>query len=136
MCVTEPVCLTYGELAHSVVQLGKLRENIIGKQAECRSVNGSVFKETTIFEIAIMPHMGQFRKLTSKRYVNFPKGNEETSTSELDRLFKNRARRREMTYEEYEFVYLPTLRCRVQQLVRDGVCPDENRAYIYQATGL
>ncbi|MCY4228013.1 MAG: fatty acid desaturase [Gammaproteobacteria bacterium] len=115
-----------------VVQLGKLRENIIGKKADCQNVNGAVFRETTIFEIAIMLHMGKFKELISRHYVDFS-DKEATNVDELAELFEDRAKRREMSYEEYEFTYLPTLRSRVRKLVQDGVCPDENRAYIYQA---
>ena len=38
-----------------------------------------------------------------------------------------------MTYEDYEFSYLPGLRDRVRELVDQGICKDENRAYIYQS---
>ena len=38
-----------------------------------------------------------------------------------------------MSYEDYEFRYLPRLREGVRELVRRGVCENENRAYIYQA---
>ena len=38
-----------------------------------------------------------------------------------------------MTYERYEFRYLPGLRNRVRELVKAGVCKDENRAFVYQS---
>ena len=52
---------------------------------------------------------------------------------ELSDLFERRAKRKEMTYERYEFRYLPGLRNRVRELVQSGVCKDENRAYVHQS---
>ena len=119
-----------------VVQLDRLRDNIIGQQSESLRVNGAVFKETTIFEIAIMLQLGKFKELISNHFVDFSKdsGAISANVDELSKLFESRAKRKEMSYEEYEFTYLPALRSRVRKLVDDGVCPDENRAYIYQSS--
>ena len=38
-----------------------------------------------------------------------------------------------MSYEEYEFRYLPQLRERVRELVKQSLFENEDRAYIYQA---
>ena len=132
---------SYGEDYHfahhfaPVVPIDKLKDNIMGEQTECARVRGSVFKETTIFEIAIMLHLGQFKELCKKHYVEFADDSsaEFDNVDELAELFKNRAKRREMSYGEYEFAYLPKLRKRVRKLVEDGICQNENQAYIYQA---
>lgn len=112
------------------VKLDKLREHIAAEGMRSAGIQAAVFEKTTIFELAIMMHLGQFERLIRKHYVDF---GDNTEVRELAALFERRAKRREMSYEEYEFEYLPTLRQRVQELVRDGTCPDENRAYVYQA---
>ena len=112
------------------VPINRLGENIGGRRAECARVRAAVFEKTTIFELAVMMHLGRFEELIRKHYVDF---GGDASVEELAQLFERRAKRREMSYEEYEFGYLPTLRQRVRELVASGVCPDENRAYIHQA---
>lgn len=108
----------------------ELQEHIAGERSNCARCRGAVFEKTTIFELAIMMHLGQFERLIRKHYVDFA---EDGDVGELAALFERRAKRREMSYEQYEFEYLPTLRQRARELVRDGICPDENRAYVYQA---
>ena len=77
-----------------------------------------------------MMALGQFDRLVRDHYVDFSgEGNEQ----ELALLFERRAQRKEMTYEHYEFRYLPGLRDRARELVSRGVCKDENQAYIHQA---
>ena len=112
------------------VPLGDLQEHCVGEQSHLARSAGAVFEKTTIFELAIMMYLGQFEKLIRNHFVDFS-GN--CDVRELVCLFERRAKRREMRYEEYEFDYLPGLRQRVRELVRDGTCADENRAYIYQA---
>ena len=112
------------------VRLDRLQEHIAGERTHCARHHGAVFEKTTIFELAIMMHLGQFERLIRKHYVGFAGASD---TGELAALFRRRAKRREMSYEEYEFEYLPTLRGRVRELVRDGTCADEYRAYAYQA---
>ncbi len=77
-----------------------------------------------------MIHLGQFDRLIRDHYVDF---SGEGTVEELSTLFERRAKRKEMTYEHYEFHYLPGLRDRVRDLVKRGVCKDENQAYIYQS---
>ncbi len=112
------------------VQIDKLDENIDAQRSECARVSGSVFKETTIFELAVMMYLGQFEQMIRKHYVDFSKNGD---VGKLADLFQQRAKRREMSYEQYEFAYLPALRHRARELVRNGTCPNENRAYVYQA---
>ena len=92
--------------------------------------HGAVFKGTSIIEIAILLQLGRIDRLIDRYYVDFSR---ELDRDELVALFTRRAQRREMSYEDYEFRYLPGLRERVRELVKRGVCENENRAYIYQA---
>ena len=112
------------------VQHDKLSEHVAGERPNWARCHGAVFERTTIFEVAMMVHLRQFDRLVRKHYVNFA---ESANVDELAALFERRAKRLEMSYEEYEFSYLPALRERVRELVRRGVCEDENRAYIYQS---
>lgn len=108
----------------------ELLDHVDRERLQWLRCNGSVFERTTIFEIAIMVCFGQIDRLIRNHYVNF--GNE-NNEEEITELFTQRAKQREMTYEEYEFGYRHRLRDRVRDLVRDGVCENENRAYVYQA---
>ncbi len=92
--------------------------------------HGAVFKGTSIVEIAILLQLGRIDRLIDQYYVDF---SGELDRDELVALFTRRAQRREMSYEDYEFRYLPGLREKVRELVKRGVCENENRAYIYQA---
>lgn len=127
---------TFGEDYHFAhhfrpgVGLDGLAEHAAAEGPRWAGVHGAVFRKTTIFELAIMMHLGQFERLIREHYVDFRGG---LGVDELAELFERRAKRREMSYEEYEFAYLPSLRQRARKLVRDGICADENRACIYQA---
>ena len=112
------------------VQHDTLPDHVASERSEWARCHGAVFEKTTIFEMAIMMHLGQFERLIRKHYVDFAG---DLTVDELAALFERRARRTEMSYEEYEFRYLPRLRERVQELVRRGICRDENQAYVYQA---
>ncbi len=92
--------------------------------------HGSVFKGTSIIEIAILLQLGRIDRLIDLYYVDF---SGEMDRDELVALFTRRAQRKEMSYEDYEFRYLPQLRKKVHALVKRGECQNENRAYIYQA---
>ena len=108
----------------------RLPEHVARERSEWARCNGAVIRKTTFFEIAIMIHLGQFDRLIRNHYVDF---SGEGTVEELSALFERRAKRKEMTYEHYEFRYLPGLRQRVRELVRRGICKDENQAYIYQS---
>jgi len=56
------------------------------------------------------------------------------NVDEIAELLKTRATRKEMDYEDYEFGYLLNLESTVSQLVRNNICPNEQKAYIYQAS--
>ena len=105
-------------------------EHVARERPAWAHCNGTVFENTTFFEIAIMMVRGQFDRLIRDHYVDF---SGERTVEELSELFERRAKRREMSYEHYEFVYLPGLRNRVRELVKGGTCEDENRAYVYQS---
>lgn len=92
--------------------------------------HGAVFKGTSIIEIALLLQLGRIDRLIDRYYVDF---SGELDRDELVALFTRRAQRREMSYEDYEFRYLPRLRERVREFVKRGVCENENHAYIYQA---
>ena len=127
---------SFGEdyhLAHHLFPVAahdRLPEHVTRERSEWARCNGAVFRNTTFFEIAIMIHLGQFDRLIRDHYVDF---SGEGAVEELSTLFEQRAKRKEMSYEHYEFRYLPSLRHRVRELVRRGICKDENQAYIYQA---
>jgi len=109
----------------------RLTEHVQAEQRGWQRHHGSVFKKTTIFEVAILMILGRFDVLIRNHYVDYSNG--ALSQEELADLFRRRARRTEMSYEEYEFQYLPRLRESVKELVRSGVCASENSAYVYQA---
>ena len=48
-------------------------------------------------------------------------------------LLRERAARVEMSYEEYEFDFLPNIRSRARALVTSGVCDSMERAYKHLA---
>jgi hypothetical protein len=90
----------------------------------------TVFKEMAIVELALFIQLGQFEMLAEKHYVDYAGV---LSTDEIAQLLEKRAKRVEMSYEDYEFRYLPTLRARADQLVRRGTCRSVSDAYRYQA---
>ena len=107
-----------------------LKEHAVRERSTWARCAGAVFKDTTIFEMSFMIQFGRFEQLVQNHYVDY---NESGNIDELAALFKRRAKRKEMSYEEYEFHYLPYLRQHSRELVRRGTCKDENRAYVYQA---
>jgi hypothetical protein len=92
--------------------------------------HATVFKELSIIELGIFIHLGQFEMLVDKHYVDYAG---DLGKAELIALLQQRASRKEMDYEDYEFRYLPNLRATARELVRRGVCGTENQAYVYQA---
>lgn len=100
------------------------------QEREWARCQGSVFRGTSIFEIAVLLQTGRIDRLIDRYYVDFAGT---LGRDELIELFARRAQRKEMSYEDYEFRYLPTLRERVRGLVKQGVFENENRAYIFQA---
>ena len=107
-----------------------LPEHAARERAAWARCDGAIFERTTFFEIAVMLVLGRFDRLIRDHYVDCGGAG---TVEELSELFERRAKRTEMTYEDYEFRYLPGLRDRVRELVRAGVCRDENRAYVHQA---
>ena len=108
----------------------KLSDHVARERSEWARCDGAVFERTTFFEVTVMMYLGQFDRLIRDHYVNFS-GNR--TVEELSTLFERRAKLKEMTYEDYEFRYLPGLRHRVRDLVSRGICKDENQAYVYQS---
>ena len=109
----------------------RLTEHAQAERREWGRCHGSVFKNTTILELAVLVILGRFDTLIRNHYVDYSQGT--LSQDELADLFERRAQRKEMSYEEYEFSYLPQLRESVEELVSSGVCVNENSAYVYQA---
>lgn len=108
----------------------ELAEHVVRERSDWVRCNGAVFEKTTFFEVAVAMCLGQFDRLIRDHYRDFS-GN--GAAEKLAPLFEQRARRTEMTYEDYEFRYLPGLRDRVRELVEQGICKDENQAYIHQS---
>lgn len=90
----------------------------------------SVFRDLSVFELSALVMLGRFRTLAEKYYVDFAGGAGADETAEM---LETRARRKEMEYADYEFVYLPNLESKVEELVRSGKCRNVNQAYVYQA---
>lgn len=108
----------------------RLPETQPSQELEWARWHGAVFKGTSIIEIALLLQLGRIDRLIDRYYVDF---SGELDRDELVALFTRRAQHREMSYEDYEFRYLPKLRERVRELVKRGVCENENHAYVYQA---
>jgi hypothetical protein len=100
------------------------------QHAEWARRQATVFKNMAIVELALFILLGQFRMLAERHYVDFAG---QRDTDEIARLLEERAKRKEMSYEEYEFRYLPALRSIAEELVRRGTCRNLNQAYQYQA---
>lgn len=109
----------------------RMTEHVATESVHWGSTHGSVFEKTTIFELAVLMLLGRFDVLVRNHYVDYSQG--ELSEEELAELFKRRAQCKEMSYEEYEFRYLPRLKETVEELVESGVCTSKNGAYVYQA---
>lgn len=117
---------------HHFASLGhhRLPEHVVAERPEWARRHGAVFEKTTIFELAVMMQLGRFDTLIRNHYVDCAG---DLAPEQLAELFECRARRTEMSYEDYEFGYLPNLRDTARELVKRGVCENENRAYIHQA---
>ena len=109
----------------------RLTEHVEAERQEWGRCHGSVFENTTILELSVLVILGRFDILIGNHYVDCSQGS--LSRDELVDLFERRAQRKEMSYEEYEFGYLPRLRESAGELVSSGVCDSENGAYVYQA---
>ena len=100
------------------------------QESEWARYHGSVFKGTSIIEIAVFLLLGRVDRLIDRHYVDYSGA---LGRDQIVELFTRRAKRKEMSYEEYEFGYLPVLRDRVRDYVKQGVFKNENHAYIFQA---
>ena len=108
----------------------KLSKHVASERQAWARCHGAVFGKTTIFDLAIMMHVGQFDRLIRNHYMDFAG---DLEPQQLADLFERRAKRKEMSYEEYEFRYLPRLRGLVRDLVSCGTCGNENQGYLYQS---
>jgi hypothetical protein len=100
------------------------------QHAEWARHHAGVFTGLSIIELGIYMHLNQFEMLVDRYYVDY--------ANDLDRdalatLLRERARRKEMDYEDYEFRYLRSLPGTAAELVRRGTCKSPNQAWIYQA---
>lgn len=102
---------------HPSMAHDRLSEHVARERSEWARCDGTVFRGTTFIEITIMIALGQFDRLVRDHYVDF---SGEGNAQELASLFERRAKRKEMTYEQYEFRYLPGLRDRARELVSRG----------------
>ena len=100
------------------------------EEAEWARCHGAVFKDVAIVEIAVLLLFGRIDRLINRHYVDYSGA---LNRERLIELFTDRARRREMSYEDYEFRYLPGLQENVRDLVDRGIFENENRAYVFQA---
>ncbi len=100
------------------------------EESEWARCHGSVFKDTSIIEIAIFLLLGRIDRLIDRHYVDYSGA---LGRDQIVELFTRRAKRKEMSYEEYEFRYLPALRDSVRDHVKQGLFNNENHAYIFQA---
>ena len=98
------------------------------QESEWARCHGSVFKGTSIIEIAVLLLLGRIDRLIDRYHVDYSGAGDQ-----ITGLFTRRAKRKEMSYVEYEFHYLPTLRDRVRAHVKQGFFKNENEAYIFQA---
>lgn len=108
----------------------ELSRTQLSQELEWAQCHGAVFKGTSIVEIGLLLLLGRIDRLIDRYYVDFSGTLEK---QELIALFTSRARRKEMSYENYEFRYIPQLRSRVRDAVRQGQFENENQAYIFQA---
>ncbi len=100
------------------------------QESEWARCHGSVFKGTSIIEIAVLLQLGRIDRLIDRYYVDYSGA---LGRDQIVKLFTRRAQRKEMSYEEYEFGYLPALRDRVRDHVKQGIFKNENHAYVFQA---
>mmetsp|Transcript_14432 Transcript_14432/g.35301 ORF Transcript_14432/g.35301 Transcript_14432/m.35301 type:complete len:488 (-) Transcript_14432:397-1860(-) len=88
--------------------------------------HASVFTKLSIPEVSIFTMFGLWDKLAKDYYVDY---SGTLSTEEIAKMLEERASRIEMTYEEYEFDFLPTLRQRAEALVAKGTCKTVEQAF-------
>ena len=92
--------------------------------------HASVFKKVSIIELTFLMLLKRWTTIAEKHYVDY---SGELSTDEIARMLEQRAKRKEMSYEDYEFAYLPRIGETTEDLVRRGVCANISQAYRYQA---
>lgn len=92
--------------------------------------HASVFKELAVLELSIFMLLNRWTMIAEKHYVDYSR---ELSTAEIASMLKERAKRVEMPYEEYEFRYLPRIREVAEGLVRRGTCTNLGQAFRYQS---
>ena len=103
--------------------------SLLDRSAALRCFASRYVWGTSIFEIAVLLQTGRIDRLIDRHYADF---SGTLDRDELVELFSRRARRREMSYEDYEFRYLPGLRDKMRNLVGERF-KNEKRAYIFQA---
>eukprot|EP00292_Cryptomonas_paramecium_P003244 CAMPEP_0113724580 /NCGR_PEP_ID=MMETSP0038_2-20120614/39176_1 /TAXON_ID=2898 /ORGANISM="Cryptomonas paramecium" /LENGTH=624 /DNA_ID=CAMNT_0000654533 /DNA_START=78 /DNA_END=1953 /DNA_ORIENTATION=- /assembly_acc=CAM_ASM_000170 len=91
---------------------------------------GSVFRCLAIPELAALILLQKWELLAEKHFIDH---SGKLSKCEIVALLKERAVRKEMSYEEYEFEYLPKFRDHAMALVSSGKCANVMAAYKYLA---
>ena len=86
---------------------------------------GSCFKKLSIVELAVLMLLKEWNRLASLHFVDH---SGTLSVPEVAALLEKRARVKEMTYDTYEFEYLPTLRARAEALVDSAECSNLDQA--------
>jgi len=86
---------------------------------------GSCFKKLSIVELAVLMLLKEWNRLASLHFVDH---SGTLSVPEVAALLEKRARVKEMTYDTYEFDYLPTLRARAEALVDSAECSNLDQA--------
>ena len=92
--------------------------------------HASVFKELSIIELSVFMLLKQWKRIAEKHYVDY---SGKLTPEEIALMLEQRAKRVEMSYEDYEFEYLPRIRETTEELVRRGTCANLSQAYRYQA---
>lgn len=92
--------------------------------------HASVFKELSILELSLYMLLNKWHLIAEKHYVDYSGA---LTTDETARMLKERAQRKEMSYEEYEFSYRPAIRSTAEEIVRRGYSANLAQAYRYQA---
>jgi len=87
--------------------------------------HASVFNKISIMEVSIFMLFNLWDKLAT-HYVDY---SGKMTQAEIATMLETRAKRKEMTYEEYEFDFLPTIRQRAEALVAEGVCTTVEQAF-------
>ena len=90
----------------------------------------SVFKEVAIPQLSIYMLLKKWQLIADRHYVDF---SGQLSSEEVALMLEKRAKCVEMSYEQYEFEYLPRIHDTVNELVRRGTCANVSQAYRYQS---